>query len=64
MERLTTSDFAADQTGNNVTNHSKIKGRRRLTYANATKRPCNEVDQNLFHVDLPAFSTSLKTIPQ
>ena len=23
--------------------------------ANATKRPCNEVDQNLFHVDLPAF---------
>src|SRR5262249_36570854 len=23
-------------------------------YANATKRACNEVDQNLFHVDLPA----------
>jgi hypothetical protein len=24
------------------------------SYANATKRACNEVDQNLFHVDLPA----------
>ena len=31
-----------------------------ITYSNATKRPCNEVDQNLLHVDLPAFSTSLK----
>src|SRR5262245_17184501 len=26
-----------------------------LTYGNATKRPSNQVDQNLFHVDLPAL---------
>src|SRR5262249_55189277 len=25
--------------------------------------PCNEVDQNLFHVGSPSLSTSLKTIP-
>src|SRR5262249_48644775 len=26
--------------------------------------PCNEVDQNLFHVGSPSLSTSLKTLPQ
>ena len=29
-----------------------------LPSANATKRPRNEVDQNLFHVDLPAFQNA------
>src|SRR5215510_7210262 len=47
-------NYSCGPTGNNVANHPEIEGGGGLTCADATERPCNEVDQNLFHVDLPA----------
>jgi hypothetical protein len=44
---------ASDQTGYNVTNHPEIKSRRCLAGAYSTNCSCNDVDQNLFHVDPP-----------
>src|SRR5215510_2436224 len=44
---------ASDQAGNNVTSRTEIKSRRCLTSANSAKSSCDEVDQNLMHVDPP-----------
>ena len=47
-----------------IKNLVNVSDQANRSYANATKRPCNEVDQNLFHVDLPDFSECPKFIPQ
>jgi hypothetical protein len=59
MAAAQSGDSTSHQAGNNVANHSKIQGGRRLNCADATERPCNEVDQNLFHVGLPVIRYDL-----
>ena len=44
---------ASDQPRNNVSNSTKVKRWRCLTCTSSTKRSCDEVNQNLFHVNLP-----------
>src|SRR5205823_2044649 len=57
-----TEQPASDQTGNDIADRTKIKGRGGFTCADATNRSRDEIDQDLLHLELPVTVTGLDLV--